>query len=1074
MLYIEAYAETPLSNKHPLSTPAKAGPDPNSVGSRPPEQGNVVVLRHKAWVVTDVVKTKGPTCQVHRVSLECLSDEGLGRPIDVIWEREIAPALLEASALPLVRGLDTPARFTAFLDALRWSSASLAEGTAIQAPFRGGVQMEEYQLAPVLRAIQMPRVRLLIADDVGLGKTIEAGLIAQELIHSHRASRILVLCPAHLKVKWAEEMGEKFGLEFRIIDRDAVLRMRREFGPTINPWASFPRLITSIDYLKTEQPRRLFEELLDRRRKETGSKPWDLLILDEAHNVGPAGRGRYIRDSDRTTLMRAIADHFEHKVFLTATPHNGYRESFTGLLELLDNLRFSRGIELDRDQLQAVTIRRLKTDLQRPDGRPRFPPRVVLPKSPEEHPDLYVDLSGQERELFDLLQAYTRSRLAEVDKPRERPTQFALTLLKKRALSSPLALRESLVTHTSTVGVREELGIGDSLFRTLEQREDEDWSDDEEREDLLEAALEAASRLCRPLSAEEKGSLKRMFEIADGLRRKADSKASALLRWIEANLRSGGSWNGERLIVFTEYRHTLAYLQDMLSQAGYGEALLSIYGGMPDEERQEINAAFQAPLSEHPVRILLATDAASEGSDFQRYCRNIIHYEIPWNPVRLEQRNGRIDRHGQQADEVRIHHFVFRNHEDSEFLKRIVEKVETIRSDLGSVGSLIAESVRQHALGQRIDLASIDNDTRRKLARKEMELSSPEGEEAAAMVKALATARRQLGVTDERQTNVLREAMTMEGESAGLANVPAAVAFTQSGGFAVAEGGGTYAAGPPQSPEFTLSRLPPAWSECRRFLSRPDREIVLTFDRSTAGESASTSVLHLDHPLMRRSIATLRSQLWRVGSAVQDGLHRVAAQRCASVKTPILIAWGRLLLVGPERNQLHEGIFAAAGSVNSSLTPFPQDQLESLLGEPTRPYEGLAQRMHELVSPHLAALQELLTKRSMEEAAEIERVLTARGGVAERQARSLATERIGEIRRTLQQWEKEAASAQLKLFDDEERSQRDTDIHALRQRLAELEAEREREPKRQRALYKVADRRVYPAALQILLPARGF
>jgi SNF2 family DNA or RNA helicase len=203
-------------------------------------------------------------------------------------------------------------------------SSSLAEGNVLALP--GGVQIEEYQLVPVTRAVAMPRVSLLIADDVGLGKTIEAGLIAQELIHSHRATRILVLCPAHLKGKWVEEMRDKFGLEFRIIDRDSVQQMRREFGPTINPWASFPRLVTSIDYLKTEHPRRLFEELLDKGQRDKGLKPWDLLILDEAHNAAPAGRKQYVRDSDRTTLLRALAGHFEHKIFLTATPHNGYRK----------------------------------------------------------------------------------------------------------------------------------------------------------------------------------------------------------------------------------------------------------------------------------------------------------------------------------------------------------------------------------------------------------------------------------------------------------------------------------------------------------------------------------------------------------------------------------------------------------------------------------------------------------------------------------------------------------------------------------------------------------------------------
>jgi superfamily II DNA/RNA helicase len=380
-----------------------------------------------------------------------------------------------------------------------------------------------------------------------------------------------------------------------------------------------------------------------------------------------------------------------------------------------------------------------------------------LPKSPDLNPDLYVELSPEEAEVFDLLRSYTKSRLEGIDKRSERPTQFVLTLLKKRALSSPMALRESLVTHTETVGVREELGVGDSLFRTLEEQEGDDWGDDDDKEDHLEATTEAASRLCRAPSLQEKAWLQRLFELADALRKGLDTKANALIGWIKKSLKNGDSWNGERVIIFTEYRHTLAYLKDALTQAGFGEALLTIYGGMDDEERANVNAAFQAPANEHPVRILLATDAASEGADFQNYCRNLIHFEIPWNPVRLEQRNGRIDRHGQQADEVRIHHFVFRNQEDSEFLQRIVEKVEAIRADLGSVGNLIAENVRQHA-PKRVDIGLQLRTTpaARSLA-KSCSSARSNRKKLGRWCKAK-RGRAKLGLTIDRQLNVLREA----------------------------------------------------------------------------------------------------------------------------------------------------------------------------------------------------------------------------------------------------------------------------------------------------------------------------
>ncbi|MBJ7018673.1 helicase-related protein, partial [Vibrio cholerae] len=374
-------------------------------------------------------------------------------------------------------------------------------------------------------------------------------------------------------------------------------------------------------------------------------RPWDFLILDEAHNAAPSGKKQYVRDSERTSLLRSISERFEHKMFLTATPHNGYRESFTGLLEILDNLRFSRGTDLDKTQLSAVTIRRLKEDITNPDGSLRFPKRVIMPRDEITDPQLYVTLGHEEQRLFNLLNTYTESRLTSVDKRSERPLQFILTLLKKRALSSPLALRESLIVHTENAGIKGELGIGESLFNSLEQKELEDWSDDEDKEDNLEAATSAASKLISELSADEKEMLQRMFEIVDtqvsNFSIQEDSKAAALIGWINKNLRDGDQWNGERVIIFTEYKHTLNYLERILEKHGFLDATRTIIGGMKDSDRQKINDEFQSPNNETNVRILLATDAASEGADFQKHCRNLIHYEIPWNPIRHEQRNGR-------------------------------------------------------------------------------------------------------------------------------------------------------------------------------------------------------------------------------------------------------------------------------------------------------------------------------------------------------------------------------------------------------------------------------------------------
>src|SRR5260370_23836434 len=225
----------------------------------------------------------------------------------------------------------------------------------------------------------MPRVNLLIADDVGLGKTIEAGLVAQELILRHRVRSILVVCPSSIQIQWRNQMRDKFGLEFRIVDSDLLKDLRRRRGLHVNPWTHFPRLIASIDFLKRERPLRLFREALPAPGEPAYPRCFDLLIVDEAHNIAPAGGSRYATDSLRTSAIRLLAPHFEHKLFVSATPHNGYPESFSALLELLDNQRLARGISLEhksmREQSNAVMVRRLKSDLKACTGAPRIPDR---------------------------------------------------------------------------------------------------------------------------------------------------------------------------------------------------------------------------------------------------------------------------------------------------------------------------------------------------------------------------------------------------------------------------------------------------------------------------------------------------------------------------------------------------------------------------------------------------------------------------------------------------------------------------------------------------------------------------
>src|SRR5438552_325254 len=372
-----------------------------------PEPGQIVIVRRRPFVVNDIQTSTLPLPATvrdgaehqHLLRLSSVEDEGLGEELSVVWEIEPGVSRVEKTQLPVLKDFDPPRVFDAFLDAVAWGSVSSADDGALQAPFRSGVDVDDYQLDPVVRALSMPRVNLLIADDVGLGKTIEAGLVMQELILRHRARSILIVCPSSIQVQWKEEMRDKFGLEFRIVDSNLLGDLRRRRGIHVNPWAHFPRLITSIDYLKRERPMRLFRETLPPGDQPAFPRPYDLLIVDEAHNVAPSGRGKYATDSQRTVAIRTVAPYFEHKLFLSATPHNGYSESFSALLELLDNQRFARAVAPNHAQLDAIMVRRMKSELElRWDGSRRFAERRVK--------HLEVPYSAAEKKVHQTLSRY--------------------------------------------------------------------------------------------------------------------------------------------------------------------------------------------------------------------------------------------------------------------------------------------------------------------------------------------------------------------------------------------------------------------------------------------------------------------------------------------------------------------------------------------------------------------------------------------------------------------------------------------------------------------------------------------
>jgi len=617
-----------------------------------PEPGQVVQVRGATWAVTDVREQGLPhspaddsrTNLEHLVSLQSLAEDRMGEELTVIWELEVGNSIIPDRGLPetiSADSFDDPDTLGAFVDAVRWGAVTSADAKAYQAPFRSGATLEPYQLEPLRRALEAPRTNLLLADDVGLGKTIEAGLVIEELLLRHRARSVIIVCPPSLALKWRDEMREKFGLEFVIVDSARIAADRRAYGLAANPLRLYPRVIVSMAWLPGVRAQRLLREVLDDAGRPGSARNYafDVLVVDEAHHVAPAapsavggGRG-YAVDSQRTRALRRLAEKCEHRLFLSATPHNGYTESFTALLEMIDPRRFARGAEIDRRALDEVTVRRLKADVPDRDFKRRKVNSVEYAAAADEE-EAYAKLDS-------LLRASGRQQ-------GRRSLDIAALLLKKRFLSSPWAFARTLGNYlTDPVAAGADYYDVDDYYAEVmgsgQSDEEEGRLEQPETDTLL------ATRSGDALSAATKAELENLADWAGGYQARANSRLEALVSMLDAVCRPDGRhWTNERVVVFTEYADTLDWIVGVLGSQGYGsDRLAVIQGSTPAEERERIRARFNDDPTQEPVRVLVATDAAGEGIDLQAYCHRLVNFDVPFNPSRLEQRIGRIDRYGQ-------------------------------------------------------------------------------------------------------------------------------------------------------------------------------------------------------------------------------------------------------------------------------------------------------------------------------------------------------------------------------------------------------------------------------------------
>jgi SNF2 family DNA or RNA helicase len=1033
-----------------------------------PEAGQLVEVRRRQWVVTDVHRSGLPPDPLHAtfvepqhvVKLSSVEEDGLGEDLQVIWEVEPGARAHEKVMLPEPTGFDEPARLDAFLDAVRWGAVAATGTPALQSPFRSGIAIADYQLDPVVRALQMPRANLLIADDVGIGKTIEAGLVAQELILRHRVRSILVVCPASLQIKWKDEMRDKFGLEFRIVDSDLMRDLRRRRGIHVNPWTHFPRLITSIDFLKRERPLRLMREVLPAPGESVYPRRFDLLIVDEAHNVAPAGTGHYAIDSDRTEAVRTLAPNFEHKLFLTATPHNGYIGSFTALLTLLDDQRFARTNTLDRRQLEVVLVHRLKSEILNWDGTRRFPDRKLEA--------LEVSYTEAERLAHRKLQRYCKLRQEKHDDDAVTlGTEFVLKLLKKRLFSSPAAFLHTLTEHEKTLrGIKkgEESRSGRALKRDL-LRVEEDYADDDEYEAVEDEVVETATTVFHRLSDEERSLIRDLKDWAAQESARADAKAKKLLAWLGETLRPTGEWNNERAIIFTEYRATQKWLHDLLARHGFAaqDRLMTLYGGMDKDDRERTKAAFQADPKESPVRILLATDAASEGIDLQNHCHRLVHYEIPWNPNRLEQRNGRVDRYGQNAKAVLIYHFVGKGWNerkiaatkpgdlegDLEFLMRAAQKVEQIRQDLGKVGPVIADRIQRAMLGGEGGLDTTVAEREAAAARKIYRFERNLREQIAKLRDRLQDSQRELRVSPDTVRAVVDVALQLadqpplkEGHIAGVA------------------------------PVFQVPKLRGTWARCAEGLAHPFTQKIrpIVFDHALAAGRDDVVLVHLNHRLVQMAQRLLRAEVWSAHH--ERGLHRVTARVVSNeaIDTAAVVAHARLVVLGGDDRRLHEEIITAGGFLREGrFARMNVGQVDTALraGKDETPAKTTQEQFLKLWPSIKDSLMSALDARMRERAGGLEKQLDEQRQRETRDFKSILDELAKTIREDL-----EAEPVAQQDFSFMESKQLESDRRSLEARLKAIPEEFRKESEEIARRYADPKPRLFPVAVTFLVPER--
>jgi superfamily II DNA or RNA helicase len=552
------------------------------------------------------------------------------------------------SMQPSVESMLHAAAAAKLLDAL--------EDNLLLAPIQSSVVPLPHQLYALNRAISHDRIRYLLADEVGLGKTIEAGLILRELKLRGMVRRVLVVAPKGLVRQWQAELRLHFGEQLHFIDRTELNAFRQLRNDEENLWKLHDQVICSLDSVKPIEGRRGWnQEQLNNYNRERFDDliqaSWDLVIIDESHRLGGS-----TDQVARYKLGAALAEAAPYLLLLSATPHQGKTDQFLRLMQLIDRDSFPDESSVSRDRVRPFIIRTEKRNAINADGQPLFKPRVTRLQAVA-----WDDRHGAQQKLYEAVTDYVRHGYNQALVSKQRHIGFLMILMQRLVTSSTAAIRTTLEKRQALLDAPQSQA---SLFDSSEMDE---WAE-LDGQTQVDIAVQMSGWVQEKAEVDVLLTLARETE-AQG----TDAKAEALLELIY-KLQQEENDPAMKILIFTEFVPTQAMLERFLESRGFSVALLN--GSMDLDARTKAQQAFS-----REIRVLISTDAGGEGLNLQ-FCHIIVNFDMPWNPMRIEQRIGRVDRIGQRHV-VRAINFVLENTVEHRVRQVLEEKLEVIAQEFG-------------------------------------------------------------------------------------------------------------------------------------------------------------------------------------------------------------------------------------------------------------------------------------------------------------------------------------------------------------------------------------------------------